>query len=780
MDKIKFKWQQSQKFYGVGVLLIAIYVLFSLLSYSADDISLNVSNTTAEIHNLGGKIGAIIADFMLQLCGLGAWVMVIVLFWWSLILLALNHLSYLWLRIPCMMLSGISFAVVLGAFKKYNYSMQMLPGGYIGLFLYDYFLHFISGKIIILMAFLLFILFFYFSISIINKTYLQKMNLIVTLCKRLGDDIVKIFDILWMIISLKFIVYLFTDYRKIIIVIKELFARQPNKNIITVARKENKNINMPEENELTTPSYKMLPLKGDKAINFDSTNLPTKTAEKTPTNVYTPPRMDLLFPEPNIKHKENKDINLIKTEKLLGVLKDFGIKGEIVNCYQGPVVTLFELQPEPGTKSSRVVGLASDIARAMEVTSARVSVVSGRNAIGIELPNDIRQTVYLKSIFETDLYVSTKAEIPLVLGRNISGGAVISDLTKMPHLLIAGTTGSGKSVGVNCMIMSILYKLSPENCKFIMIDPKMLEFSLYDGIPHLLSPVITDPKKAILALKWAAEEMERRYQLMSNIGVRNIIGYNDKVLIAKARNGKIVRELEIGYNPETGDIEKKKLFFEAELMSYIVIIIDEVADLMLVAGKELEMLIQRLSQMARAAGIHLIMATQRPSVDVITGVIKANFPNRISYQVTSKIDSRTILGEQGAEQLLGHGDMLFMSSGGKIERIHGPYVSDQEVENIVTYLKSNYKKNYIDITAIKGEEEETFEGGTDRNYTSEEELYKQAVDIVLKEKKCTISYLQRRLRIGYNKAANYVEKMEAEGLVSKPDAAGKRIILADE
>jgi DNA segregation ATPase FtsK/SpoIIIE, S-DNA-T family len=463
---------------------------------------------------------------------------------------------------------------------------------------------------------------------------------------------------------------------------------------------------------------------------------------------------------------------------LEGVLDDFGVKGQIVNVRPGPVVTLYELEPAPGIKSSRVIGLADDIARSMSAVAARVAVVPGRNAIGIELPNSKRETVYLRELLGSEEFEKTGQNLALALGKNINGEPIFADLARMPHLLIAGTTGSGKSVGINTMILSLIYRLPPDRCKLIMIDPKMLELSVYEGIPHLMSPVVTDPRKAIVALKWAVREMEDRYRKMSKLGVRNIDGYNARVIQALAKGQSMIRTVQTGFDPETGEPIFERQPIDMGAMPYIVVIIDEMADLMMVAGKDIEGAVQRLAQMARAAGIHVIMATQRPSVDVITGTIKANFPTRISFQVTSKIDSRTILGEQGAEQLLGQGDMLYMAGGGRISRLHGPLVSDGEVEKIVDHLKAQGSPDYVD--AVTEELDGDFDGGVmsaPESSSSGDQLYDQAVAVVLRDKKVSTSYVQRRLQVGYNKAASLIERMEKEGLISAANATGKRDIL---
>ncbi len=463
---------------------------------------------------------------------------------------------------------------------------------------------------------------------------------------------------------------------------------------------------------------------------------------------------------------------------LEGVLGDFGVKGEIINVHPGPVVTLYELEPAPGIKSSRVIGLADDIARSMSAIAARVAVVPGRNAIGIELPNRRRETVYLREVLASQVYERTKAKLPIILGKNIGGEPIIADLAKMPHLLVAGTTGSGKSVAINTMILSILYRLTPDQVKMIMIDPKMLELSIYDGIPHLLTPVVTDPKKAVVALKWTVREMEERYKNMSKLGVRNIDGYNSRVAQAAQKNEVITKTIQTGFDRETGEAIYEYEELDLKTMPFIVVIIDEMADLMMVAGKDIEGTVQRLAQMARAAGIHVVMATQRPSVDVITGTIKANFPTRISFQVTSKIDSRTILGEQGAEQLLGMGDMLYQAGGGRTSRVHGPFVEDDEVEKIVSHLITQGTPQYLESVTAECEEDVVAENsGNAEGMAESTDIYDQAVAIVLKDRKVSTSYIQRRLSIGYNRAATLIERMEQEGLISSANHAGKREIL---
>ena len=500
---------------------------------------------------------------------------------------------------------------------------------------------------------------------------------------------------------------------------------------------------------------------------------------------YEPPALGLLSNPTQIQRLHLSDEALEENARMLeNVLDDYGVKGDIVSVRPGPVVTMYELEPAPGLKASRVIGLADDIARSMSALSARVSTVPGRSVIGIELPNDTREKVLLREILASRDFGDTHMALPLALGKDIGGDPVVANLARMPHLLIAGTTGSGKSVAINTMILSLLYRLSPEDCRLIMIDPKMLELSVYDGIPHLLSPVVTDPKKAVVALKWVVGEMEERYRKMSKMGVRNIEGFNGRVEDALAKNELFSRTVQTGFDDETGDPVFETEEIHPEKLPYIVVIVDEMADLMMVAGKEIEACIQRLAQMARASGIHLIMATQRPSVDVITGTIKANFPTRISFQVTSKIDSRTILGEQGAEQLLGMGDMLYMAGGAKIIRVHGPFVSDEEVEDIVNHLKAYGPPDYVG-SVVEGPDEDTENSidlvlGLGGNTDGEDALYDQAVQIVLTDRKCSTSYIQRKLAIGYNKAARLVEQMEDNGLVTAANHVGKRDILVPE
>jgi S-DNA-T family DNA segregation ATPase FtsK/SpoIIIE len=525
---------------------------------------------------------------------------------------------------------------------------------------------------------------------------------------------------------------------------------------------------------------------GETALDEDAVEEPPEVAE--PSSLvpsYALPAVRLLG-GPDVvgdeEEEENNENELAEqAAKLETVLRNFRVRGEIMEVRPGPCVTLFELEPVPGTKSSTIINLADDIARSMSAVTARIALVPGRSVIGIELPNDTRETVFLKEILDSEAWKTSRAKLPMALGKDIGGAPVVVDLAKMPHLLIAGTTGSGKSVGINAMILSLLYHLRPEQCRLIMIDPKMLELSVYDDIPHLLTPVVTDPHKAVAALKWVVREMESRYKAMALLGVRNLDGYNVRVTELTEKGEQVTSRVQVGF-----DKEKREPIFEDRIVTlvplpFIVVVVDEMADLMLVAGKEIETLIQRLAQMARAAGIHLIMATQRPSVDVITGTIKANFPTRISFQVTSKIDSRTILGESGAEQLLGQGDMLFMQAGGRINRVHGPFVADHEVEEVVAHLRVQGQPDYVYSVTEEDDDDDDYAspGGMDDIPEEGEEgdLYSQALAVILREGKCSVSFIQRHLQIGYNRAARLVERMEAEGVVSPPNHVGKREIL---
>ncbi len=512
-----------------------------------------------------------------------------------------------------------------------------------------------------------------------------------------------------------------------------------------------------------------------KATKFSKNDSRQDSLDFSSNDSYQLPPARLLNTPGKVLSGPSKQALQERAEMLENVLSDFSVNGSIADVRYGPVVTRYDLNPAPGTKSQRVISLADDIARSMSAISVRVAVVPGQNVIGIELPNDDRQTVMLRDILDDKSWAQDQANLPMALGRDIAGATVIVDLAKMPHLLVAGTTGSGKSVGINAMILSMLYRHTPATCRMIMIDPKMLELSVYDGIPHLLSPVVTDPAKAVTALKWAVREMENRYRNMAKMGVRNITGYNERLSEARAKGEVLTRRVQTGFDPETGKPVHEEELLDLAPLPFIVVIIDEVADLMLVAGKEIEAAVQRLAQMARAAGIHVIMATQRPSVDVITGTIKANFPTRISFQVTSRIDSRTILGEQGAEQLLGRGDMLFMEGGGRVVRVHGPFVDDGEVEAVANFLRRQGEPEYNDRVVEDAVEETDLPG--DGQMSTGNSLYEQAVQLVVREQKASTSFVQRHLKIGYNRAATIIEDMERNGVISAANHVGKRDVL---
>lgn len=705
---------------GILLFFTTIICLLSLLTYSSSDGCINVVSSAVN-KNLFGKFGAILADLLYQCFGFSIFLCFPFLFYLSVRYFIKKPPRFITFKICYTVLATMCLCFLLGCLKKYQYVFFTPLAGKVGVIFSDFF-HVFLIKICAFFMSLTVLLFAPYATFVFGaKTRKQSVKeskhgfSISMLFYRINNFFIKSITFVKILASI-----CLSPIRSIKFIVN---LRKVNKT------KKQKISNNKEDNKENT----------------------CKTIK------YTAPVSSLL----KIIDQQNTASNQMSCKenmhKLSRILGDFGVRGDMIGYRPGPIVTLYEFKPQAGVKASRVVGLADDIARTMMVSSVRTATISGRDTLGIEVPNKNRQIVCFRRLIENVEYQQTNAKIPMILGCNIFGKPIIADLTEMPHLLIAGTTGSGKSVGINGMILSMLYKLSPEECRLIMIDPKMLEFSAYEGIPHLLLPVVTDAKNAVLSLKWVVREMENRYRMLSDAGVRNITGYNQKIkqMTANGKNSD-------GIKP----------------MHYIVVVIDEMADLMVVAGKEIEVLVQRLSQMARAAGIHLIMATQRPSVDVITGVIKANFPTRISYHVTSKIDSRTILGEQGAEQLLGKGDMLFMLGGTKMLRVHGPMISDEEVENVVSYLKKyNHPAEYITLSISDdnegGDYDDSFSGDGD------DMMYRQALKIVLNEKKTSISYLQRKLRIGYNKAANFIEKMEEDGFLSGPDHTGKRILLKD-
>ena len=686
------------EFSGILLIIASIFLLISILSYDQGDPSLTYTPETNLIKNLGGFYGSAIADFILQSIGLVSFFIIINLFNWGFTLIKEKKIDNFITKVFFTFSYIIFGTTYLNISYNYSYWINFHGnGGFVGYIIKEFFYSFtniIDNQYINLSFLILAIVFFILSLNLKIK------------------EIIKILSLPYFII------------KKVLV----LFERKKKSN--TNIDNTNLHIDIKDSSDnILKERQQILPFK-------------TNNETKITVNKFKLPSINFLEKNPDLKNtKNNNNIELNKNSEFLEkILLDFGVEGKIKRISCGPVVTLNEFEPASGIKVSKIVNLTDDIARYTSSISARLATIPGKNTIGIEIPNSKRENVFLNEIIADEKFNKKEIKLPIALGKSISGVPIVSDLSAMPHLLIAGTTGSGKSVCINTIILSLLYKYSPEKCNLILIDPKMLELSTYEGIPHLLCPVITEAKKATAALGWAVKEMENRYKLMTSVGVKNIDGYNVKY--------------------------KKH-------MPYIVVIVDEMSDLMLLAGKEIENYIQRLSQMARAAGIHIIMATQRPSVDVITGTIKANFPTRISFQVSSKIDSRTILGEQGAEQLLGKGDMLFMSSANRIVRIHGPYVSEFEIEKVNSFLRSQGEPNYIDEITIIKDNEINISG----NDNKKDELYVKALDIIKLEKKASTSFLQRKLQIGYNRAARIMEMMEKEGIVGQANHVGKREIL---
>ncbi|MGE3966646.1 MAG: DNA translocase FtsK 4TM domain-containing protein [Dongiaceae bacterium] len=766
---------------GALVLLAAFAIFLSLASYDAGDPSLNLATDRAP-HNLLGHGGATLADLLLQSVGLAAFMLVLVPGVWGWQILRHRPGGLWWVRLLLLPIVVLLLALALAAIDPgANWFLPVGFGGFAG----DFLLPRIAGlagigdAAIALLAALLWLGLGYMALGISLRSYVQGWRGLQRNAERASTGIGGL-------------VQRFRQRLEPAEVAAEWRAERAREERrerlepqlagddaedaedalprapIAIAR-----AGAPERGaRARVEAPKARPKQGRRAAASGQQTLDLADAE------YSLPPLELLQkPQSSPASQRISEDALEQNARLLeSVLQDFGVRGQIVKVRPGPVVTLYELEPAPGTKTSRVVGLADDIARSMSALSVRVAVVPGRSVIGIELPNQSREMVVLRELLACEAYERTAAKLALVLGKDIGGQPVIVDLARMPHLLIAGTTGSGKSVAINTMILSLLYRLAPDKCKFIMIDPKMLELSVYDGIPHLLTPVVTEPRKAIVALKWVVREMEDRYRAMSKLGVRNIDGFNIRVVEAAERGERLTRRIQTGFDPESGSPVFEEEEIPLDPLPLIVVIVDEMADLMLVAGKDIEAAIQRLAQMARAAGIHIIMATQRPSVDVITGTIKANFPTRISFHVTSRIDSRTILSETGAEQLLGQGDMLYMAQGGRITRVHGPFVSDKEVETVVGFLKKQGAPTYIeevtrDDEAEGGPEFESGGGEADA-------LYDQAVALVCRERKASTSFVQRHLQIGYNRAARIVERMEREGVVSAANHVGKREVLA--
>jgi S-DNA-T family DNA segregation ATPase FtsK/SpoIIIE len=729
-------------FSGIIVLAISIFMTIALVSYNSHDPSFNRVGEVEKIANWGGPWGAYVAGPLITGFGLSLFIPVVFLFIYGFKLMFKKPSKAMVIRLCAMMVTIPAIALFFAFLGHYLHLKQQL-GGLIG--------NFMLGEVQLRYEQLI-----AFAVSFV----ISMIGLVVTFNFKLKD----------IIRSFKYAIKLLVYITLVLVWSFKLVYRIASRFVFRRKNEPNQEDISDPKDSIARPTIEIISkLKTlDKKVQIQS------KLRLEPNEFELPPAS--LLKEMNEKSKKFQlsESSLNQNSKLLQkVMEDFGIMGEITKIHPGPVVTLYEFEPTAGTKSSRVIGLSDDIARSMSAISARIAVIPGKSSLGIELPNTHREIVALRELVESKIYRDCDDKLPLILGKNIAGEPIIADLAKMPHLLVAGTTGSGKSVAINTMILSLLYMHAPSQCRFIMIDPKMLELSVYDGIPHLLAPVVTEPKKAISALKWVVKEMESRYRLMSMIGVRNIDGYNKAVAEAIKNEQKLEKQIQIGFDPETGKPKYETVTVEEKHLPYIVVIVDEMADLMIVAGKEIESSIQRLAQMARAAGIHIIMATQRPSVDIITGVIKANFPTRISFQVTSKIDSRTILGEQGAEQLLGMGDMLFMRGGGKIERVHGPFVSDAEVESVTKFLKSQGTPEYIDNITISDESDD----GNEEVGASGDDLYDQALAIILKERKASTSYIQRCLRIGYNRAASLIDRMEREGVVSAPNHVGKRDIL---
>ena len=759
---------------GLALLLLGAALAIAFFGYNHMDPSLNTSTERAALNPLG-LAGSYTADLTFQILGFSGYLLasVFVVWGWRLLSKKANH--HFWLSFTALPLTLIFAAIALSILPvPQDWPLTSGLGGTTGQFLLSFLTEWTSGLgtsmtqinlniILASLAVFLALLGFGVSLGLSGQEW-------ASLLRRAGG----ILGGLVLVVS-----HLCTVFaRELWHLVRSLLSgKNPALRIKPHHAAAPANVTAKPKTGATTlvAARSPAPTRGKLANSARQTQLKFNSHDH-----YAIPPFNLL----DISDKENKspsmdDAALSQNARFLeSVLDEFGIRGAIIKVRPGPIVTLYELEPAPGTKTSRVIGLADDIARSMSAISARISAIPGRNAIGIELPNATRKTVLLRELLESKPYEKTTTQLPLVLGKDISGVPVIVDLARMPHLLVAGTTGSGKSVAINAMILSLLYRLPPDDCKLILIDPKMLELSVYDDIPHLLTPVVTEPRKAVVALRWIVLEMENRYRLMSHMGVRNIAGYNERAAKARAKGEIPMRKVQTGFDPETGNPLFENQHIDLSPIPFIVVVVDEMADLMLVSGKDIEAIIQRLSQMARAAGIHIIMATQRPSVDVITGTIKANFPTRISFQVTSKVDSRTILGEQGAEHLLGQGDMLYMATGGRVTRVHGPFVSDNEVESVVSYLKSQGEPSYVDSVTNESALEAELSGSEAGNSEGGDALYDQAVALVCRERKASTSFVQRHLKIGYNRAARLIEQMEAQGVIGPANHVGKREVLA--
>ena len=761
-DRLRlFLWRRLFEIAGVGVFLSGLVLAAILLSANSQDPSFNTASGQ-EVHNLLGPIGAELASFLYDSFGLIAGLLSLILLIWGARITAQKHLKRWRLRLLGLLAS--LFLLSAGAHGLLAPIEASADGGMAGRLIFETSMPLTS--------------------QIIWPSWLSPRAV-------LGS----IFTLTGLLIYIWSSAISYRQMASFIASIRHLRALLPALPIKGAADLQNAPASekKPIKKKRKAPAARKEPVIMDSALADETPEAATaapagKTAARTRQQAafdfegdgrFKLPPLKLLKTPPKASSGPDDEALGENAARLKQVLEDFRIQGEIDEVRYGPVVTRYGLNPAPGTKSQRVIALADDIARYMSALAVRVAVVPGQNVIGIELPNDVREMVLLRHIFDHPDWLAQSGKLPLALGKDIAGAPIIADLAKMPHLLVAGTTGSGKSVGINGMILSLLYRYRPEECRLIMIDPKMLELSVYDGIPHLLTPVVTDPSKAVMALKWAVREMENRYRNMAKMGVRNIDGYNERLAEARDKGEMLTRRVQTGFDAETG-----KPVFEEEILDlaplpYIVVLIDEVADLMMVAGKEIEAAVQRLAQMARAAGIHVIMATQRPSVDVITGTIKANFPTRISFQVTSRIDSRTILGEQGAEQLLGRGDMLFMEGGGRIVRVHGPFVDDHEVEEVANFLRQQGEPEYNESVTEETEPADPAIAGENGAGVSSggNSLYDQAVALVIREQKASTSFVQRHLKIGYNRAATLIEEMESAGIISSANHVGKRDVL---
>ncbi|OFW90426.1 MAG: cell division protein FtsK [Alphaproteobacteria bacterium RIFCSPHIGHO2_02_FULL_46_13] len=756
------------------------FLLLSLSSYNSGDPSLNTSGSTEKVQNWMGQWGATSSDLLIQIFGVGSFVFAFSFIVWGFRLWHRENFGSLWMRSLAIISSALLLGIAGAAIPVGSWSSHASLGGAGGTLALNTMTGWISPVIGFYPHIMIAILAGIAGVILAGVGIALKRNereaVLVTFLSG-GAATIHGASSVWGRISGIFSrskeEYIEEDESE-----EEMESDEDDEEYEDDIEEEDDD---EQEDVRGGRSEKIAVVAPKKTVQ--KTNVKEKSKQVKLNlrnqNDWEFPSIDFLQEPPPLVKEEKLDESALRknAELLQNVLNDYNVKGEIKSIHPGPVVTLYELEPAPGTKTSRVVSLSDDIARSMSAVSVRAAVPPGRNVIGIELPNKKRQTVYLRDLMERDDFEKSTARLPLILGKDIGGHPIIADLAKMPHLLVAGTTGSGKSVGVNTMILSLLYRLSPQQCRFIMIDPKMLELSIYDDIPHLLSPVVTEPGRAVVALKWTVQEMENRYRNMSKLGVRNIEGYNVRIKEAVKKGEVLMRKVQTGFDAETGKPVYEEQPLDLTELPYIVVVVDEFADLMLVAGKDVENAIQRLAQMARAAGIHLIMATQRPSVDVITGVIKANFPTRISFQVTSKIDSRTILGEGGAETLLGMGDMLYMAAGGRVTRVHGPFVADSEVQEVVNHLKAQGEPSYLeDIT--DGDLFGDSEGGEDGNGgENSDELYDEAVAIIAREGKASTSFIQRHLQIGYNRAARIMEQMEKEGVVSPANRVGKREVL---